>query len=1068
MNIKMIARSCTLLFCAASFSAAAEDIDLFMADHSTSVIPPNVLFVLDNSANWDASLFKQGSVWVSKKDVLHEALYTALTDPANKEGIAAGFTAFTSKTGAKVMAAVKTLTSDYQRALGSKIYNATAWRPATALALNTYVLPNYSSDSAIAANHWTGHYYQVTTAGTTGATEPAWPINGGTITDGTAKIKDMGSVYGATVIQRLQKSNNAPYALSLHESYLYYRGDAPLNGLADADYDHDAYSSATGKYVSPNAAQQCEKNFVVVIGNGGPDSGENTDSYNKLWQLYKDNGVTAAPMVLPLNPNNYAGNWGDEYAGFFTSVGDANKVETGKQQLTTYVIAIYDTTKAVSTLTKPEQGALAYLSNIAEQGKGRYFAAGNTQELSAALRKIVDEVKSVNSVFASTTLPVSINVRGTNLNQVYMGVFRPDKDKHPAWYGNLKMYKLGYDAATENVYLADSKGKRADSAVTGFITTSAASFWTHTTDSSVYSVAGAGETQWWWWKPQGTNADPKSDYEDGDVVEKGGAGQWLREHPAERRLYTCHTCAPGAALEDFDSTHITTADLGVSTTTERDAIVDFIMGDNSTLADGKEKVRSMVHGDVLHSRPATINYGPNNDDVVTYYGANDGVFHAVKGGESADSWGFVVGEEVWGFVPPELFKNLTKLKTNTPIDSSHPKPYFVDGTIMTLRWADKNYVYLTMRRGARAIYALNVNDASAGYHPTVAWRKRDTELPELGYTWSDPNIYLAKITSGTTTQTVPVIVMGAGYDTAEDIDVTTGSSDTVGRGVYVLNALTGDLIKFLGNTSKQTTNAISVDVVDSIPGAVKSAGNLDRTTGLQTITTAYTADTGGNIWRLDLSSTNPDLWTMTKMATLGGTGADNRKFLYHPDVVNRTVGYTAVLIGSGDREHPHDTSVQNYFFILKDYYEASKNTGWPLDINDLQLPSVYSETEAQGCKLPLTGAGEKAVGNAVTMNGVVFFNTNIPYVEATSVCTPSLGEARAYSINLQCGCEDPTGTCYVVPPGGGFLPSPVPFTVDIDGTTVSGIISGTQVDEPPQPRYGHTTHQFWYKKGTDK
>jgi hypothetical protein len=41
----------------------------------------------------------------------------------------------------------------------------------------------------------------------------------------------------------------------------------------------------------------------------------------------------------------------------------------------------------------------------------------------------------VNSVFASSTLPVSVNVRGAFLNQVYMGVFRPDANSLAALAG---------------------------------------------------------------------------------------------------------------------------------------------------------------------------------------------------------------------------------------------------------------------------------------------------------------------------------------------------------------------------------------------------------------------------------------------------------------------------------------------------------------------------------------------------------------------------------------------------------------------------------------------------------
>ena len=54
------------------------------------------------------------------------------------------------------------------------------------------------------------------------------------------------------------------------------------------------------------------------------------------------------------------------------------------------------------------------------------------------------------------TLPVSVNVRGTNLNQLYIGVFRPDANDKPRWFGNLKAYQLKRDSATNTVFTVDS------------------------------------------------------------------------------------------------------------------------------------------------------------------------------------------------------------------------------------------------------------------------------------------------------------------------------------------------------------------------------------------------------------------------------------------------------------------------------------------------------------------------------------------------------------------------------------------------------------------------------------
>src|SRR5207244_2100496 len=121
------------------------------------------------------------------------------------------------------------------------------------------------------------------------------------------------------------------------------------------------------------------------------------------------------------------------------------------------------------------------LKSMASSGKGKYFPitdTSNTTQFTAALNAIFQEVYATNSVFASTSLPVSVNVRGTNLNQVYIGVFRPDATLAPRWYGNFKQYQFSLDANTNQLSLSDAAGNPAYSSTTGFVRPTAQSFWT--------------------------------------------------------------------------------------------------------------------------------------------------------------------------------------------------------------------------------------------------------------------------------------------------------------------------------------------------------------------------------------------------------------------------------------------------------------------------------------------------------------------------------------------------------------------------------------------------------------
>lgn len=871
------------------------------------------------------------------------------------------------------------------------------------------------------------------------------------------------------------KGNSAEFALALHEAYLYFKG-LDRRGGQKAKTDMSAFvGGAYPTYKSP-VTDVCVNNYIIFISNGPPDNGENTTASNLLTGL----GGKLASDPIPLNPSTRQAIWADEYARFLSANG-----------VTTYAIDV----RPETTGQGPANSAL--MKSIAAQGKGNYYAVFNAAQLEIALTNVFNEIQAINSVFASSALPVSVNVRGTYLNEVYMGVFRPDDTAGPRWFGNLKVYQFAVDSNTNDLFLADANGQPVQSPVTGFVRPTAVSFWT-------------SASNYWEFSPRGTPPSA-SDTPDGEVVEKGGAAQRQRTALLAgqgRNLYTCNSgCAAGSQLSDYP---FSTGNTALNTALGSD-LINWVRGvDNTSPAEraAGSLARPSLHGDVIHSRPAVINYNRNgtDDDIVAFYGANDGVFRAIRGGKNAADG----GSELWGLVFPEHFGQLSRLRLNdpklnvpsNPNDTSLNKPYFADGNVTVytedqnsdgrLRAdnGDKVYVYSTMRRGGRFMYAL---DASTPESPGLLWRKGcvgtcDTGYGELGQTWSAAQPGRVRLSVGQDLVSTPMLIMGAGYDQAAE-DASPQGSATMGRGVLVINAETGAVLWQVGpSPSGATHNVTRADMTYSVPANVALVdrnrnGYIDR---------AYAVDTGANVWRIDMTAGDPANWTVFKLATLGGGGSDARKFLYSVEVVagsDSEGDYDAVLIGSGDREKPFDSDINNAFFMIKDraVEVGDTPTGNPVTMDDLydatdNLIQDGTDAEKEVAAEDLDAArgwyvrlrnGEKVVGEAVAVAGTVFFPTHQSggFEVNPETCVGNLGTARVYSISYKDGSAtiDRDGVLGLTVddrsaevPGGGLLPSPTFVVVDIDGVPRGGVNLGTTTLTAPLPLDARK-RRYWSK-----
>jgi type IV pilus assembly protein PilY1 len=312
----------------------------------------------------------------------------------------------------------------------------------------------------------------------------------------------------------------------MQEAWAYYRGKV---GMSGKDYGTTIVGSG------------CQKNFVIFIGNafnvsGTPaDTGTQSpfDGINALTsaqvgatsdqKIKISETVNFSPATCGVtstaastSASNWSENWADEWARLMFQQDGGAAIADGTQNITTYTIGVVNDASC-----KPDYPAL--LSTMAKYGGGKYFKTSNSAEVKTALDTVLNEVQAVNSVFSSASLPVSVNAEGSFLNQIFLGMFRPDSTAAPRWLGNLKQYQLVKNASGSLV-LGDALGNPAiSSAGTGFISPVAVSYWTNKDVSKTPDLQGGFFKN----DPKGV---PASGYDlpDGEVVEKGGVAQQLR------------------------------------------------------------------------------------------------------------------------------------------------------------------------------------------------------------------------------------------------------------------------------------------------------------------------------------------------------------------------------------------------------------------------------------------------------------------------------------------------------------------------------------------------------------
>ena len=367
--------------------------------------------------------------------------------------------------------------------------------------------------------------------------------------------------------------------------------------------------------------------------------------------------------------------------------------------------------------------------------------------------------------FYTFTAPVVPATRTISSNKVFLAFFRPSEENF--WAGNV--VKLGISA---DWVIVGADGTPA-TLPNGAIREDAVPFW--------------ATIDW---------ADPnKSNY----ILN------------SDRNIYTYLGVSRdlSASINAFVSSNpgLIPAVLGNPTHTP-EQVIGYIRGadvfDEDTDGNTQEN-RAVITGDVLHSEPLVMQYRypDNSSKTMVYYGANDGMLHAVLDTEIAsDGTEVDYGTEAWAFIPPDQLNKLKEIIEGTShqyfVDSS-PKAYFEDvnkNGVIDSGEGDRIILVCGERKGGTSYFALDVTDPSA---PLFLWRINQNDDAEVGA------LELVDVTG-----------------TFEDGEVLTGSS---GGSATVESAPVGNLLIYELRTSNFTVGEVVTGLTSRATGTIVSIIN---------------------------------------------------------------------------------------------------------------------------------------------------------------------------------------------------------------------------------------------------
>jgi type IV pilus assembly protein PilY1 len=854
--------------------------------------------------------------------------------------------------------------------------------------------------------------------------------------------------YGGLLVSPIQSGNTSSVLAGIAGQTAAGGVGTPLDGsiLDVARYFNNQQDWGTlqkwGKDASEPAVTSpfdysCRDSFVIFISDGLPtsDSMNHTGFHATIGDADGDQGIgeyttnywtgfSWAPLYEDnvLSVANASFEWADDIS-YVMYRRDFDTVLDGLQNITTHAIG-FDID-------------LPLLENIADNGGGRYYTAGNATALSTALTDATQASFDALASYSTAVVPTSRSQFGSAFYNAY---FEPDQSS-PFWEGHLEAYTISPTGE-----ILDKDGDPAVDPLTDLL------------------------------------IDPPNPHWDAGIVMRGQSTRAVYTSKGGNRILLNESNI-GTAANQFNENDYgllaseigffpNAAGSGISTLPQLAvALTRYLHGKDGFDEDNDSsytEMRSKVLGDIFHSTPRIVAAPSTNlfgeagyfdyfldhldRDRVIYTGANDGMLHAIDAGvytvgddPSTTELETVYytpgsGQERFGYVPGLLLDDVKMVPRNNPRTY-----YFVDGSpVAGDIWIPEDAsdvskekeewttILLTgFREGGEGYLALDVTEPGAsalphGPYPRLLWEFTDAKLGEA---WSEPIITRVKVDDGNNNDNCGfndgdgdcrehwVAIIGGGYDVSADPNTASFESNPANPGwtdrsksIYMIDLTSGNVLARVEFDA--VTNPSMIYALPSEPAVLDL--NFD---GFADV--VYIGDVGGQIWKWDISAVGVDsnsdnevdnwpsgVWFRTA-PTAVASGNHYRSFFFPPSAAFQR-GKLVLSFASGEREqlrYAGDAlySENNRMYVIKDL--VPKGTGaigtiyTEADLTDVTNKHLDDDPLDKGFYFE-TDDGEKFVSELIIFAGQVIGVTYDPGAASADPCLAISGTSNLYVFDL--------------------------------------------------------------------